>query len=91
MAGDDWRMSVERWAGSASLLRASPGRASRGDHGWQGFWRSFRSAGGSQSLACSDCSAAPSLHRRDVAAAGRPFPRLLISSRHQHSVGANQV
>ena len=74
------RMSVGAWEVCASLLHSTPGRASRAGHGWQGFWRSFRSAGGIQSLACSDCSAAPNLHRRDVAAAGRPS---LPSSRPQ--------
>jgi hypothetical protein len=66
------RMNVGVWEARAYPLRSSPGRASRADHGWRDFWTSFRSAGGSLSLACSGCSAAPSLPRRDVAAAGRP-------------------
>ena len=84
------RMNAGVWEVCVSLLRANPDLASRADHGQKILWRSFRSAGGSQTVACSDCPAAPSLHRRDVAAAGRPS---LPSSRrkYQRSAAANQV
>jgi hypothetical protein len=92
MASGDWswRMNAGAWEVCVSLLRANPDLASRADHGQKILWRSFRSAGGSQIPACSDCPAAPSLHRRDVAAAGRPSP-CLLTPQYQRSAAANQV
>ena len=37
MVGGDWRMSVGAWEERGSLLRSTPGRASRAGHGLAGF------------------------------------------------------